>query len=141
MLLVFLVSYCALIVHAISPAQQASKSWQRALAFTSQLTNAEKANLTTGTGLVSRCVGNTGAIPRLNFRSLCLSDGPTGVRAADGVSGFPAQINTASTWDIDLIYGAANALGEEFRGKGVNVAFAPLSGSTLGRSPYAGRIW
>lgn len=27
-----------------------------------------------------RCVGQTGAIPRLGFRSMCLQDSPLGVR-------------------------------------------------------------
>lgn len=27
-----------------------------------------------------RCVGQTGAIPRLGFRSLCMQDSPLGVR-------------------------------------------------------------
>ena len=43
--------------------------------FVSQLTLAEKVNLTTGVGWEGdRCVGNAGGIPRLGFRSLCLQD-------------------------------------------------------------------
>ena len=52
---------------------------------------------------------------------LCLHDGPLGIRFADRVSAFPAGITAASTWDHDLILARAEALGAEFRGKGVNV--------------------
>jgi beta-glucosidase len=56
----------------------------RAQAFVSQLTLQEKVNLTTGTGWeLDRCVGQTGSIPRLGFRALCLQDSPTGVRDTD----------------------------------------------------------
>ena len=54
---------------------------ERARDFVSQLTLAEKVNLTTGTGWESdRCVGVTGSVPRLDFRGFCLQDGPLGVR-------------------------------------------------------------
>ena len=40
-----------------------------------QMTLLEKVNLTTGVGWESdRCVGNTGSVPRLGFRSLCLQE-------------------------------------------------------------------
>lgn len=56
-------------------------AYSRARAFVSQLTLLEKVNLTTGVGWSQeRCVGNTGAIPRLGFRSLCLQDAPLGIR-------------------------------------------------------------
>lgn len=143
----FLVVCCAFLllhsgpVYAISAIQQASKSWQRAMNLTSLMTNAEKANITTGAGLVAQCSGNTSPVPRFNIPSLCFNDGPAGVRAVDGTSAFPAQVNAASTWDINLIYQQALAMGAEFRGKGVNVALGPVAGGPLGRSPYGGRNW
>ncbi|CCG83028.1 Probable beta-glucosidase G [Taphrina deformans PYCC 5710] len=128
-------------VNAISVAQQNSPAWQRALNLTSLMTNEEKANITTGTGLVARCSGNTSPVARFNIPSLCFQDGPAGVRAVDGTSAFAAQVNAASTWDIDLIYQQALAMGAEFRGKGVNVALGPVAGGPLGRTPYNGRNW
>lgn len=104
-------------VHAISAGQQASTSWQRAVNLTSQMTNEEKANITTGAGVVERCSGNTSPVARFNIPSLCFQDGPAGVRAVDGTSAFPAQVNAASTWDVSLIYQQALAMGAEFRGK------------------------
>lgn len=75
--------------------------------------------MTTGTdGL---CVGNTGSVPRLNIPSLCLEDGPVGVRAAHGISQFPAGLTSAATWDRDLIYARSKAMGQEFRDQGVHI--------------------
>ncbi|KAI9883587.1 MAG: hypothetical protein M1823_004640 [Watsoniomyces obsoletus] len=65
----------------LSGAADWNDAYQKARAFVAQLTLLEKANLTTGTGWQQeRCVGQTGAIPRLGFRSLCLQDSPMGVR-------------------------------------------------------------
>lgn len=54
---------------------------------------------------------------------------------------FPAGVNAAATWNQDLIYGRALAMGKEFKGKGVNIALSPVTGGPLGRSPLAGRNW
>jgi len=50
-------------------------AYQKAQAFVSQLTLLEKINLTTGVGWEGEsCVGNTGSIPRLNFRGEFIRD-------------------------------------------------------------------
>lgn len=75
------------------------------------------------------CVGNTGSIPRLGFRALCLQDSPLGVRFADWVSAFPAGMTTAATWDRNLMYQRGYAMGKEHKGKGIDiqlVSFPPL---------------
>lgn len=68
-----------------SPWMRGGLDWQDAYAkaqvFLSQLTLLEKVNLTTGVGWEGmQCVGNTGAILRLNFPGLCTQDFPLGVR-------------------------------------------------------------
>jgi hypothetical protein len=68
-----------------SPWMRGGNGWQdayaKAQAFVSQLTLLEKVNLTTGVGWEGEaCVGNTGSIPRLGFRGLCMQDSPLGVR-------------------------------------------------------------
>jgi beta-glucosidase len=76
---------------------------------------------------------------------------------ADFVSAFPAAINAAATWDKDLIYERGAAMGKEHRGKGVNVALAPMTNMgkwfnccvidrrylcwRAGRQAAAGRNW
>lgn len=118
-----------------------SAAYQKATAFVRQLTLAEKVNITTGVGWEGeRCVGNVGSVPRLGLHSLCMQDSPLGVRFADYVSAFPAGINVAATWDRSLAYARGAAMGQEARGKGVDVLLGPVCGP-LGRAPLAGRNW
>lgn len=83
-------------------------------------------NITTGVDTDGRCVGNTGAVPRLGFAGICLEDSPVGVRDTDYASLFPTAMNAAMTWDANLMYQRGAAMGAEFRGKGVNVALGPM---------------
>ncbi|XXH01210.1 hypothetical protein Hte_007564 [Hypoxylon texense] len=73
-----------------SPWAAGGPGWDEAYAkakeFVSQLTLLEKVNLTTGTGnQADLCTGNTGSVPRLGFRHLCLQDGPVGVRYSKAI--------------------------------------------------------
>ncbi|KAK5624993.1 hypothetical protein RRF57_000709 [Xylaria bambusicola] len=114
-------------------------AYQRAHEFVSKLTLLEKVNLTTGTGnQANLCTGNTGSIPRLGFRELCLQDGPVGIRYTDLNSAFPAGISAAATWSRSLIRRRGEALGAEFRDKGIDVLLGPVVGP-LGRDPAGGR--
>ncbi|KIJ29627.1 glycoside hydrolase family 3 protein [Sphaerobolus stellatus SS14] len=104
-----------------------SSAVTRARAFVSQFTLEEKVNLTTGVATGGRCIGNTGDVTRLGFTGFCLQDSPLGVRFTDFVSAFRTGINTAATWDRDLIRQRGAAMGAEHRGKGVNVALGPMT--------------
>lgn len=88
----------------------------KANALLAELTLDEKTAVVTGanplTGL--GCIGSIGAIPRLNFSGICYSDGSSGVNRADLTSVFPAGLTAAATWDTDLMYRRAVAIGEEF---------------------------
>jgi beta-glucosidase len=125
---------------------------QQATQLIANLTIEEKVSLATGVGWAKGvCVGNTPAIPSINFPGLCLQDSPTGmflndyrswekqklpsgrrndieigVRFTDFASAFPAAINVAATWDRNLTFQRSAAMGAEFRGKGVNVALSPM---------------
>ncbi|KAJ6578318.1 beta-glucosidase, partial [Mycena capillaripes] len=126
-----------------APAVVGQGDWKDAVAkaqkFVAGLTLQEKINVTTGIDVLGRCVGNTGTIPRLNWKGLCLEDSPLGVRFADFASAFPAGINAAATWDVGLIEARGKAMGSEHRGKGVNVALGPMT--NMGRQAAAGRNW
>lgn len=87
-----------------------------------------------------QCVGNTGAIPRLGLRSLCMQDSPVGVRFGDYSSVFPSGQTAAGTFDRGLIYRRGKGIGEEHKGKGINVVLGPVAGP-LGRAPEGGRNW
>ena len=51
----------------------------------------------------------------------------------------PTAINAAATWDKKLILARGKAMGEEHRGKGVNVALSPMA--NMGRVAAGGRNW
>lgn len=76
----------------------------------------------------------------VGFPSLCLQDGPLGIRFADLITAFPAGLTTGATWNKDLIYKRGRALGKEFRLKGANVMLGPAMGP-LGKLPAGGRNW
>ncbi|ORY19231.1 beta-glucosidase-related glycosidase [Clohesyomyces aquaticus] len=115
-----------------------SSSYARAKALVAQMTLDEKSNMTHG--FPGKCVGNTGAVTRLNIPPLCFADAPDGIRGQEFVSAFPAGIHVAATWDRSLMYQYGHALGAEYREKGINVALGPVAGP-LGRVARGGRNW
>ncbi|KAF3064528.1 putative beta-glucosidase A [Daldinia childiae] len=122
-------------------AQGWEDAYAKAREFVSQLTLAEKVNLTTGVGWQGeQCVGQVGSIPRLGFRSLCMQDSPLGIRFADYVSAFTSGQTVAASFDRDLIYRRGKAMGEENKIKGVDVLLGPVAGP-IGRAPVGGRNW
>ncbi|KAK6064867.1 glycosyl hydrolase family 3 N terminal domain-containing protein [Seiridium cupressi] len=115
-----------------------STAYFQAKELVSKMTTEEKLNLTRG--YRGQCTGVTGWVPRLGIKSICLNDGPMGVRGQDFVSAFPAGIHLAATWDKSLMYDYGRALGHEYRGKGINVALGPCAGP-LGRIATGSRNW
>jgi beta-glucosidase len=69
-------------------------------------------------------VGNIVPIPRIGFNGLCLQDGPLAIRVADYASVFAAGVSTAASFDKKLMYERGLFMGEEFRGKGAQVALS-----------------
>ncbi|KAJ4381056.1 hypothetical protein N0V86_003403 [Didymella sp. IMI 355093] len=117
------------------------ESYKKAAELVRQMTLIEKINVTTGTGWsMDMCVGNNGAVPRLNLPQLCLQDGPLGIRFADNITAFPAGVTVGATWNKELMYERGKAHGKEARLKGVNVLLGPAMGP-LGRMPAGGRNW
>ena len=101
----------------------------------------EKVNITTGTGWeMGLCVGNTGPANNVGFPSLCLQDGPLGLRFADNITASPAGITVGATWSPALMYKRGRMMGYEARRKGVNVLLGPSVGA-FGRVPAGGRNW
>ncbi|KAK2029820.1 glycosyl hydrolase family 3 N terminal domain-containing protein [Colletotrichum zoysiae] len=107
-------------------------------ALVSQMTVEEKANITRGWN--GTCVGNAGEVTRLGIPALCFADAPDGIRGQEFVSAFPAGIHVAATFDRALLYKYGKALGDEYYGKGINVALGPAAGP-LGRVARGGRNW
>jgi beta-glucosidase len=107
----------------------------------SQMTSEEKYTLLRGVGWTCdplwNCtlpkfwyVGNTAPIKRLNIPSLNMQDAAGGFRpyfreAIGTVTCWPSLLSVAATWDADLTYSFAQALGTEFAGKGANGILGP----------------
>jgi beta-glucosidase len=85
-------------------------------------------------------VGNTGTASSIGFRSLCLQDGPLGVRAASSATAFPPGIQVASTWDRTLMRDRGNGIGQQTKALGINVILGPVAGP-LGKFANGGRNW
>ena len=109
----------------------------------SELTVEEKAALVSGTDFMY-----TNPIPRLGVPSLCMSDGPHGLRKQleggdNGVSrsepatAFPTAAALASGWDPDNARKMGAAIAEECRHYGVHVLLGP--GVNIKRNPLCGR--
>ncbi|KIM23216.1 glycoside hydrolase family 3 protein [Serendipita vermifera MAFF 305830] len=124
---------------AITP-RSWDEAYSMATAVTAQMTLDEKIGVVSGVGtFTSRCIGNNSPVSRLGIPSLCMNDGPAGLRAVKNTTGFPSGINTASTFSRRLMNARGVALAEEFRGKGVNVFLGPAM--DIMRNPKAGRNW
>lgn len=80
------------------------------------------------------------SVDSVGFPSLCLQDGPLGLRFADNITAFPAGITTGATWNRDLMRARGKSLGREARAKGVNVLLGPSMGG-MGMMPAGGRNW
>ncbi|KAF7591544.1 hypothetical protein BBP40_001423 [Aspergillus hancockii] len=118
-----------------------AEDYQKAATLVAGMTLIDKVNITTGTGWqMGLCVGNTGPAESVKFPSLCLQDGPMGIRYADHISAFPPGLTTGATWNRDLIRERGIALGREARLKGINVLLGPSMGP-LGMMPAGGRNW
>ncbi|KAK0257767.1 hypothetical protein LTR57_002139 [Friedmanniomyces endolithicus] len=111
-------------------------AYAKAKALVAQMTDFEKNNITYGQASTTGCSGLSGTVPRLGFPGLCLADSGNGVRATDGVNGYPP----GASWNEDLAYQRALYMGEEFKNKGVSVALGPVVGP-LGKFARGGRNW
>lgn len=108
----------------------------------SKMTLEQKAALTTGVGM-----WETQTFEKLGIKAEWMCDGPHGLRKqAQGITdindseeavSFPAECAIAATWDRDLIYEAAETLGNEAQAKNVQMVLGP--GINMKRSPLCGR--
>ncbi|KAK3721924.1 hypothetical protein LTR37_002740 [Vermiconidia calcicola] len=116
-------------------------AYKKAADLVGQMTLVEKVNITSGIGWsMGMCVGNTGPVDRLGFPSLCLQDGPLGLRFVDNATAWPAGITVGATWNKELMYERGKGHGFEAKKKGINVILGPSMGP-IGRLPAGGRNW
>ena len=133
-----------------------NKAYDKAENFISKLNLTERVNLLFGTQnmkmetlliedeaeLQYLCVGQIDPFNnrKVDFKGMCLQDGPSGVRFAKGTGvSWQGSLNNAMTFDKKLMYDVGKAQGEEFKAKGINVALAPCA--NMMRNPKGGRVW
>ena len=123
------------------------ESYSKAEQFISKLNFNEKLSLMIGADNMvairdGGCVGSIAPIQNGNvdFKGMCLQDGPAGVRYAKGTGiSWQANINVAATFNKELMYDIGKAQGEENREKGINTFLSPCV-NIMG-TPQAGRVW
>ena len=123
-----------------SPIQR--RTWDQAIAmakaFVAQLTLEEKCNMTAAVD--GTCDHNIIPVPRVNFHGLCLQDSPNGVaNGALHATAFATGVHIAATWDRDLFYQRAVAIGKELQGKGIHIVLGPVM--NMDRNARHGRNW
>ena len=120
-------------------------AYKKSKSFVSKLSLTEKLNTLYGTEncyLSTKCVGQLDAFSNseVSFPGLCLQDGPAGLRNMKGTSiSWQTSINTAATFNKDLMYKIGKAQGEENKEKGINAFLSPSV--NIMRTPQAGRLW
>ena len=130
-------------------------SYKKAEEFISKINSTERVNLLFGTENMKMetllmqeedwphtCVGQIDPFKneKVDFKGMCLQDGPSGVRFARGTGiSWQGSMNNAMTFDKKLMYDIGKAQGEENKEKGINVALAPCV--NMMRNPKGGRIW
>ncbi|AXQ28742.1 glycosyl hydrolase [Solimonas sp. K1W22B-7] len=85
----------------------------------------------------TRHTGTSFGIERLGIPTIYYADGPHGVAQATGGTPMPAGIALAASWDPRLAYRYGSVIGEQARGRGNDVVFAP--NLDLVRNPFWGR--
>lgn len=116
-------------------------AYETAAAAVAKLSLDEKVGIVSGVGYGRGvCTGNNHGADTIGFPSLCLQDGPLGVKGTKSATAFTPGIQAASTWDVDLIRQRGQFLGEETKALGVNVLLGPSAGP-LGKHALGGRNW
>lgn len=94
------------------------RSWEEALTMANTLVDKmsleQKVNITTGAGYEKTlCVGQTGSTTNPDFPSLCLQDGPLGVRIAHNVTAGLSGITASQSWDKEALRKRGEYMGKE----------------------------
>ena len=123
-----------------APSTGPSAYVDQARSLVAAMTLEEKASLCSG-----RDFWTTKPIERLGLGSICLTDGPHGVRKAAGTdftnstpaTCFPTASALACSWDVELLREVGEALGREAQAQDVQILLGP--GLNMKRSPLCGR--
>jgi beta-glucosidase len=117
-----------------------SASFKKAREMVANMTLKEKISLTAGVSSNTGCMGSIPAVKSVDFPGYCMGDAGQGLRGTDFVSSFPSGIHVGASWNKNLSYARAAAMGSEFRTKGVQVLLGPVIGPAM-RIARGGRNW
>lgn len=106
-------------------------AYNKAAAFVGNLTTNQKLDLITGSSVT--------AANNETFSALTFADGDMGLQDYYYVSAFSLASALAMSWDREVLYQQALAVGSEFYKKGQQVINGPTS-QPLGRTPWGGRL-
>src|ERR1700760_3919799 len=129
-----------MIIERSSSSSRTADYRSRAKIVLADMTLEEKALLLSGDGW-----WKTHAIERLQIPSICMTDGPHGLRKVQGgglsesvpATCFPTASALASSWDVELIREVGAAWAEESQASDVQILLGP--GINMKRSPLGGR--
>ena len=129
-----------MIIERSSSPSRAADYRSRAKIVLADMTLEEKALLLSGDGW-----WKTHAIDHLQIPSICMTDGPHGLRKVEGgglstsvpATCFPTASALASSWDTELIREVGVALARESQASDVQILLGP--GINMKRSPLGGR--
>ena len=124
----------------LSASAQTTDYREKAKKIVAQMTLEEKASLCSG-----ETAWSTQAIPRLGVPSIFMTDGPHGLRKAEGfdftnsvpATCFPTASGLASSWNKELVKRVGEALATESQANDVQILLGP--GINMKRSPLGGR--
>ncbi|MFI0720364.1 glycoside hydrolase family 3 C-terminal domain-containing protein [Streptomyces sp. NPDC021224] len=106
----------------------------------SHMTQTQKLTMLHGNGQAYPYIGNTDPIASLCIPAMGYHDGPSGVGDGfGGVTQLPSAVSSAATWDTALQKSYGTVAGNEFAGKGVDVALGPTM--NIVRDPRWGRAF
>ncbi|CAG8971052.1 hypothetical protein HYALB_00005290 [Hymenoscyphus albidus] len=103
-------------------------AYAKAQSLVAKMTNEEKISVITA-----------GSVESAGWKALNFKDSAQGPQGYEYATGFGMTSALAQTWDKAAIYEQFKAIGDEFYGKGFQVANGP-STQPFGRTPYSGRL-
>ncbi|BGP48137.1 hypothetical protein JCM10450v2_004009 [Rhodotorula kratochvilovae] len=113
---------------------------EKAVDYVKGMTYEQKINFTDFSSTTNGCSGLGYPLEDIGItQGICTADGPSGINSRYSTQ-FPAEVTTGATFDVDLIYARAVAMGKEYHDVGAHVPLSICIGP-MGRSPYDGRNW
>ncbi|GAA5930075.1 hypothetical protein JCM3775_004505 [Rhodotorula graminis] len=114
------------------------EAYKKAVDYVAGMSLEQKINFTDFQALTNGCSGLGFPLADIGLtEGMCTADGPSGINSRYSTQ-FPPELTAGATFDVDLIYARALAMGKEYHDVGAHVPLS-ISMGGMGRSPYGGR--